>query len=295
MFVDLNIPWPAAGADSAELKKTIGLLVQFGYEGVAYNNIVEGKVAASKSNPIKPLRLGNGGEETSAQGALPSVISQSAPRGKLFHQLSRVTVIAEESNQNYQLNGNNANIASYDLVAIKPLNEKLLQQACQTFEVDIISLDMGTRLPFFLKPPTINLAIQRGIFFEISYGAAIRDTTARRHLITNAAALIRVTKGKNVIITSEAQRAMEVRGPYDVINLASVFSLNQALARNCISSNCRSLLYRAATRRETYRGVMLMEPSSVLGAIAAWKAGPTTTEETDDEKDEEGNNAMETD
>lgn len=69
---------------------------------------------------------------------------------------------------------NNPNVASYDLLAVQPTTEKLFQAACSTFEVDIISLDMGSRLPFFLKGPMVNVALQRGIFFEISYGAAIR-------------------------------------------------------------------------------------------------------------------------
>ena len=45
------------------------------------------------------------------------------------------------------------------------------------------------------------------------------DQNARRHLITNAAALVRITKGKNIILSSDAKNAMELRGPYDVINL----------------------------------------------------------------------------
>ncbi|RKO84025.1 RNase P subunit p30, partial [Blyttiomyces helicus] len=113
----------------------------------------------------------------------------------------------------------NAILSTYDLLAVQPTTEKLFQAACKTYEVDIISLDMGSRLPFYLKQPMVNLAISRGLYFEICYGPAIRDQSTRRHLISNAAALIRVTKGKNVIISSEALKAMEVRGPYDVINL----------------------------------------------------------------------------
>lgn len=45
------------------------------------------------------------------------------------------------------------------------------------------------------------------------------DQSARRHLISNAQSLVRVSRGKNIIISSEAQRAMELRGPYDLVNL----------------------------------------------------------------------------
>ena len=46
-----------------------------------------------------------------------------------------------------------------------------------------------------------------------------KDSGSRRQLISNAQNLVRITHGRNIIITSEAQRAMELRGPYDIINL----------------------------------------------------------------------------
>ena len=42
---------------------------------------------------------------------------------------------------------------------------------------------------------------------------------ARRHLISNALSLIHMTKGKNILLSSEAEKVLQMRGPYDVINL----------------------------------------------------------------------------
>lgn len=111
---------------------------------------------------------------------------------------------------------------------------------------------MSARLPFYLKHSTVGLAVERGIYFELCYSAAIRgkephdkvfganavslerkvlilalclfhvgiiDATARRNLISNAQSLIRVTRGKNIILSSQAMKAMELRGPYDIVNL----------------------------------------------------------------------------
>ncbi|KNC99129.1 uncharacterized protein SPPG_05388 [Spizellomyces punctatus DAOM BR117] len=290
MFLDLNVPYPSHGGDLAELKKTVSLLRELGYQGVAYNFMASGKEAANKTNPIKILDLselgGHGGVKNSASD-LPSVLSASRTTAKEFQQLSRLTVILEDISANYQLTVNNPNVASYDLIAVQPTNEKLFLAACSSLEIDIISLDMGSRLPFYIKQPMVNLALQRGLFFEISYGGAIRDASARRHLIRNAASLIRATKGKNVIITSEAQKDLELRGPYDVINLASIFSLNQALAKNSISANCRAVLYRSATRRQTNRGVLSVEPSANLAESNKWKEGILDdTDEGEDAMDE---------
>ena len=41
----------------------------------------------------------------------------------------------------------------------------------------------------------------------------------RRNLISNALNLVRVTKGRNLLISSGAFKALELRGPYDVANL----------------------------------------------------------------------------
>ncbi|KAI9004126.1 RNase P subunit p30-domain-containing protein, partial [Gaertneriomyces semiglobifer] len=154
-------------------------------------------------------------------------------------------------------------LSSYDLIALQPTTERLFQIACNNLDIDIISLEMSARLPFFLKHSTINAAIQRGVYFEICYSAAIRDVTARKHLISNAAALVRVTKGKNILITSGAEKALELRGPHDVINLGSIFSMNQTLTKSSIMDNCRSILFHSATRRKTMRGVISMETPSL--------------------------------
>ncbi|KAI9141205.1 RNase P subunit p30, partial [Paraphysoderma sedebokerense] len=136
-------------------------------------------------------------------------------------------------------------ITSFDILSVTPTNDKLFQIACSTLDVDIISLDLSERLPFYIKRNLVGVAIERGIVFEICYSKAIRDPSARRNLISNAANLIRVTKGKNIILSSDAMKAMDVRGPFDVINLGVLFGLNQAQAKACISNNVRTILYHS--------------------------------------------------
>jgi len=72
--------------------------------------------------------------------------------------------------------------------------------------------------------PTVGLAIERGLSFEVCYTAALGDARARRQLVSNVLALIRVTKGKNIIFSSAAVDAISLRGPYDVSNLYAFLS-----------------------------------------------------------------------
>ncbi|ORX50653.1 PHP domain-like protein [Piromyces finnis] len=261
MFCDFNIPYPSQsnGKITEEqlinLKKILNMLQKFGYEAVAFNNTISGKIPNNGSNPIQTIPI------------------DTSDNKKDIKQYSRLTIIMNDASQNYSLNSNNETISAYDIIAIQPQNEKIFQLACSVLDIDIISLDFSTRLPFYLKLPMVNLAIERGIHFEINYSVSLRDNNARKHLISNAANLARVTRGKNIIISSEAQKALEIRGPYDIINLSSIFGLNQALAKNCITSNCRKVLLHSKTRKNIHKGVVSISTLDELEPEESWKAG----------------------
>ncbi len=108
------------------------------------------------------------------------------------------------------------------------------QQCCEKLEVDIIALDFATRLPFYIKAPQIGVALERGIFFEISYGGAILDATARRNILSNAIALANITRGRNLVLSSGAERPSLARGPYDAANLARLWGLTPQVQCVCV-------------------------------------------------------------
>jgi ribonuclease P/MRP protein subunit RPP1 len=94
--------------------------------------------------------------------------------------------------------------------------------------VDIISLDFSDRLKFYLTKPLVKQAIDRGIVFEVCYGRALEDQTARKYILSNAMTLAKVSKvgksklitqGKNIIFSSEVSDVIYHRSPFDVINL----------------------------------------------------------------------------
>jgi ribonuclease P/MRP protein subunit RPP1 len=111
------------------------------------------------------------------------------------------------------LNGTVSGMKSFDIIAVAPATEKLWAMACEKMDVDIIALDLSQRLPFFVKPKQVELAIGRGVYFEIGYSGAIVDATARRNLISNAIQLVRASRGRHVVISSKAERAILARGP----------------------------------------------------------------------------------
>ncbi|XP_076616726.1 ribonuclease P protein subunit p30 isoform X1 [Chaetodon auriga] len=92
-------------------------------------------------------------------------------------------------------------------------------------------------------------AVDRGLVFEVSYSAAIRDSTMRRYTIANAVSLVDTCKGKNMILSSAAEKPLELRGPYDITNLGLLFGLSDGDAKEAVSSTCRSVVLHAETRK----------------------------------------------
>ena len=122
----------------------------------------------------------------------------------------------------------------------------------------MISLDLTSRIAYPLKFRTLGVAIERGIKFEICYapGLLATDSSARRNLISNATQLIRATRGRGLIVSSEAARAVGCRGPWDVINLTTVWGLSQEKGKEALTKLARHAVVSAQLRRTGYRGVI---------------------------------------
>ncbi|OZJ02403.1 hypothetical protein BZG36_04852 [Bifiguratus adelaidae] len=226
MFYDLNVE-----IAQKNQRQTLEVLKHYGYSVVALNH--------------------------TARGGIPSNLVST-----VIHVFKK-TLTPSQSDKASNLGLTSLSPTSYDLLAVKPTNEATLLKACTDLEVDIISFDCSSRLGFWLKHSLFSAAIQRGLHFEITYGAGVRDQAARRHLFTNAQALIRATRGKHLIISSEAQKALEVKGPYDVINLGTLFGLNQAVARSTLTSNCRAVIFHSDARRTAYKSVITVKSGQI--------------------------------
>ena len=207
-----------------------------GYETVALDHTITGKVPAEIVNAIPD----------------PSQILR-APQLKI---LRRCTLHLSDPGQNYRLS---QLTPAYDIFALRPTTEKALQQACNSLECDIISLDLSIRHPFFFQIKTLKSALERGIKLEICYGPGISNVDnglSRRNLISNATQLLRATRGKGIIISSEAKRAITCRSPADVVNLAVLWGFNQDVATEGVGREARSVVVQAEMKRRSFRGVI---------------------------------------
>ena len=71
----------------------------------------------------------------------------------------------------------------------------------------------------------------------------------------NAISLIKLAKGKNIILSSEASSVLYQRSPLDVISMAKMIGIeNQADAEATIRGNCAKT-FQKAHMRKTFKGV----------------------------------------
>ena len=219
-----------------EWGSSLTLTSTVGYNVVALNHTITGKLPAEVAN------------------AIPSPLPFNPPSSLTL--LRRCTVSLSDPAQNARL----ATLAAaYDLLALRPLNEKSLGQACHDLECDIISIDLSIRYPFYFKHKMVADAVKRGIKFEICYAPgilAVDGGQARRNLISNATGLIRATRGRGLIISSEARNVLAVRGPADAVNLACVWGLGQERGTEAVGRESRSVVVQARMKRTGYRGVV---------------------------------------
>ncbi|KAJ5306701.1 hypothetical protein PENANT_c003G07861 [Penicillium antarcticum] len=229
MFYDLNVPY---SPDDPEVPHTLNFLAEIGYTTVALSQTINGKLPASLTPPPLP-----------------------ANPPKSLQLLTRLNLTLADPAQNQRLA---ALTQAYDLVALRPTNEKSLLNACTNLECDVISVDLSVRLPYHFKFKMLSAAISRGVRIEICYGPGITGSglDARRNLIGNATSLIRATRGRGIIVSSEARRALSLRAPWDVINLTCVWGLSQERGKEGICEETRKVIALAKLKRTSWRGIV---------------------------------------
>ncbi|CAG2186850.1 RPP1 [Mytilus edulis] len=194
-FMDFNVQI----SEKQSLAKTLAMAAKLGYSVAAVNH------CAPSIDSIHAIPL----PETLKVDA--ETLKNIMAGTKKFRQLSRFSTIMEDVAQLQKLN--TPEIQAFDLVAVQPLTEKIFHVAVSSLKIDIITVDVTQKLPYPIKRPLINVALERGIYFEIQYSPAIRDSTSRKYMIANAQTLIReqakaaiTTNCQSLLLHSESRK-----------------------------------------------------------------------------------------
>lgn len=264
MLYDLKIDWsPATTAD--DLHQTLVLAAELGYGTVALNHTLEPPFPAKPVAPFPPLPLAAKASPTAAR--MPAL-------------LRRATLpLADPNTSSYRLP---SLAAAYDLLAIRPLTEKAFQNACLTLDVPLISLDMTAHFPFHFRPKPCMAAVGRGVRFEICYGQLLAaDSRGRSNFIANLTGLVRATRGRGFVISSEAKSALSLRGPADIVNMLNLWGLARDKGLEGVRSVPRSIVVNERLKRTGFRGVVdVLQPATApadaqSAPAAALQAAPS--------------------
>ncbi|XP_043910823.1 ribonuclease P protein subunit p30-like [Protopterus annectens] len=110
--------------------------------------------------------------------------------------LTRLTTVASDPSQCTEMGTAKPFKILYDTVSVFPKTETLFHTACLNLNMDLIYINVTEKQPFYFKWTAVNAAISRGIYSELVYTPAIRDSLIRRYTISNALSLMQSCKGK---------------------------------------------------------------------------------------------------
>ena len=189
---------------------------------------------------------------------------------------NRLTIEISEQKEMFQLTKPNNFVKNFDILAIKPKNDKILESCLmaelncdiitidlyekfsfmpkkkllQTANCDIITIDLYEKFSFMPKKKLLQTAADKGMFFEIEYGKFIIDNESRSNFISNFILLNQVLKGKNLIVSSGAENIFMQRNPEDIIIiLETIFDIKKHMAYKMVTENPIKAVLRSKQRK----------------------------------------------
>lgn len=251
--MDLNLSVDGCGSQIERIKMLLDRAFEFGYGTVAVNTIVDTRNLSGKNIFIPQ----------------PKLIDFRTKSTKEFRVLNRITAVIEDESQCHQFL-NSPMIKKYDIVALQPIGEKMLQQVYSLTDIDIICIDMTEKEEFKFKRRTLKMATRKNICFEIIYAPCLMSETSKRRVFTNAQLLVNTLKGENVLVSSGATNPMELRSVEDVMNLALLFGLEKNQADASVRKIGKLVLKHARTRNETGCGFVSLTGLYMLPKHQGW-------------------------
>ncbi|KAI0601447.1 RNase P subunit p30-domain-containing protein [Biscogniauxia sp. FL1348] len=265
MLYDLNIAWsPTTSAD--DLTRTLRFSASLGYDVVALNHTISPPIPPQITNPIPEFSSSSSSSSSSPSTNASKNGSKQNNSPPLPTVLRRATLLFSDPSQQHRIP---QLAAAYDILALRPQTEKAFQAAClNVLEASLISLDLASRLPFYFRPKPCMAAVNRGVRFEVCYSQVLAspsssssaasppDARARATFIGNVAQLVRATRGRGIVLSSEARGVLGLRAPADVVNLLHVWGLPRERAAEALGPAPRGVVVNEGIRRSGFRGVV---------------------------------------
>ncbi|XP_068146249.1 ribonuclease P protein subunit p30 [Drosophila tropicalis] len=232
-FYDFCIPF---NKDEKIMRAILKELVELGYKTIAIDQSFD----HSKKEAGK-----RGSEMFPEPHAIEHLRKEFNDKLKI---LQRITILYVDVNVSHAMSVS-LNLRKFNIIAGQPKTDAALTHCCTTFNGDIVTFDSVAGSRLLVNRKAYQVGVRRGLYFEIKYSPAIADSNNRKDMIKIAQNYCTKGKSKNIIFSSGALDDFQLRGPYDVANLAFIFGLSEDQGKNAINRNCRQLFLRAESRR----------------------------------------------
>lgn len=260
MLCDLNIRFPLGDFNEklenshlTQTKSMINMAIHLGYTHLALNFCPETPTSQTNKNKIS----GNINEINPIN--LNRDFKEYKDKIKLF---TRITVKVDDP-------GQCQNFARFqqvfDIVAIEPMTEKAFQSSISNLEIDLISFNLCSKFPCFMKHKAVGSAIEKGIKFELRYSQFLPNPS-RALAISNAKQIIRASRGSGMICSSGAQFPAQLRNVHNVKPLLQLIGVKTSSIDQLFNAWCLKVLMRGRLRVKSYKQtVIVKDDEGILG------------------------------
>eukprot|EP00164_Ancoracysta_twista_P021721 GFYU01039633.1.p1 GENE.GFYU01039633.1~~GFYU01039633.1.p1 ORF type:complete len:160 (-),score=27.70 GFYU01039633.1:51-530(-) len=145
MFTDMCVP----NKGVEECTTLIDMLISHGYTGCVLDNVVSGKINLQELTIPKTLKLST--KANSSKSGVDSMLKSSSvlrlkSDGVGFRQYLRTTFVLEEQKQLHSLQTpTHPYLQAMDVLAAKPMNDKLFHACCMNVDIDVITINCAER------------------------------------------------------------------------------------------------------------------------------------------------------
>jgi hypothetical protein len=145
---DLGVKTGNAMTQQSILKRSY----EMGWNTIAWNVTVSGKVGAAQCRLPADTVIADVHLSSASENRLMLSLSPNQQSPQPLKQLKRITVIVDDpSDGNNVLGIGNTSLKEFDIVAAIPGNSKAFAYLCKFADVDVVSLTLGSRLPFSIN------------------------------------------------------------------------------------------------------------------------------------------------
>uniref|UniRef100_A0A915KLD6 Ribonuclease P protein subunit p30 n=1 Tax=Romanomermis culicivorax TaxID=13658 RepID=A0A915KLD6_ROMCU len=264
IFADLNLIY-----DSSNPKATLECIkkaLALGFDAIAVNVELLDYDTVSKDDNQQQKHSNKKKKTNNSTMTIPSPPQFTLDLGdgtaKKLKLYSRLTLGLADTSQVHNILKMPV-VEKYDVLCIYPKTDEMFNTIIKKLEVDMITIEITQRANWISRKNLVQMAIEKGITFEITYSPALMDSSVRRDCFANGRDLHRASKGKGLILSSKASKPIEIRSPFDVANMGLLFGLTSEQSGRAVSSNALNLLLHAESRK-TVKGVMNVQSCASL-------------------------------